>query len=224
MFFGNQQTRARPSCCGFSLIELLLAVVLVLSLLGAVAFSFSTVHKGAELDEGTIQLEALLRFARAQAANTGRKVQITFNEASEGGANLLESALQISWEPDPLGQPGLFEELPEGIGFAKSINDLVSVKNVGFGKSESEVDKMTDDSQAVEAMALEELTPAPAAIAFYPDGSCDSAKITMASRNGEDSRRTSIRLVGATGVMRRVAVAAEGGSNQELFVAPPAAE
>ncbi len=223
MFFGRQNAE-RFGLRGFSLIELLLAVVLVFSLLVAVAFSFSTVQKGAELDEGVIQVEALLRFARAQAANTGRKVQITFNEGSESGTNALESALHISWEPDPLGQPGLFEELPEGIGFAKSINDLVSVKNVTSSKSESEVNGQPEDLQSSATEVPDESLPTAPSIAFYPDGSCDSAQITVASRNGEDSRRTSIRLVGTTGVMRRVSVATDSVSGEEPFVALPVAE
>ncbi len=209
---------------GFSLVELLLAVVLVLSLLGAVAFSFSTVQQGTELDEGVIQVEALLRFARAQAANTGRKVQITFTEASGGGTNLNESALHVSWEPDPLGQPGQFEPLPEGLGFTKSINDLVSIMNVRPGASEPAVSAVGENLPTNSPETFEEPAQTLASIAFYPDGSCDSAQITMASRNVEDSRRTSIRLVGTTGVMRRVSAPSEAATDADFPEMPAAAQ
>src|ERR1041385_225313 len=64
---------------GFTLIELLLVVALVLMLSSAVVFNFSNLLRGNQLEEGTTRLETLMRFARAQAANSGRKVQLVFS-------------------------------------------------------------------------------------------------------------------------------------------------
>src|SRR5688572_20780973 len=72
----------RVSQSGFSLLELLLAVSLVLLLMGSLVFNFSNLLRGNQLAEGATQLETLMRFARAQAANSGRKVQLVFNAES----------------------------------------------------------------------------------------------------------------------------------------------
>src|SRR5262245_18032210 len=96
---------------GFTLVELLLALVLVLLLAGALVFSFSSLLGGTQLEEGAGQVESLLRYARAHAANTGRKVQLLFNEEDETGEQW--GNVRLSWEPDPLGDPGYFEDVAE---------------------------------------------------------------------------------------------------------------
>ena len=40
-------------------------------------------------------------------------------------------------------------------------------------------------------------------IEFFPDGSCDAAQITVASRDSDDTRRAAVRLVGSNGEMKR---------------------
>src|SRR5438552_7992898 len=90
---------AQSAARGFTLIELLLALALLLMLVGAVVFSFSTLLRGRQLEEGATQLESLLRFARAHAANTGHRVQILFvgDADSDGPA----ATIRVAWEPDP---------------------------------------------------------------------------------------------------------------------------
>ena len=98
---------------GFTLVEILLTTVLLLLLLGAVIFNFSNLQRGAGLDEGATQLEALIRYARAQAASTGRRVRIAFEEDVGDGLSVPLGNLQVQWEPEPLNAPGIFAELPE---------------------------------------------------------------------------------------------------------------
>lgn len=69
----------------FTLIELLLTVVLLLLLLGAVVFNYSTLARGARMDHGVSQLESLFRFARAQASTSGRQVRIEFRDTDSSG-------------------------------------------------------------------------------------------------------------------------------------------
>lgn len=61
---------------GFTLVELLLAVTLLAGLMAAAIFGFSSLHRSAQLNEGVERVETAMRFARAHAANTGRKVQV----------------------------------------------------------------------------------------------------------------------------------------------------
>src|ERR1041385_8373438 len=72
--------RKRTDGAGFTLLELLLTVALLLALLAAVVYNFQSAQRGADLDEGTRQVEALIRFAAAQAANSGKMVQVRFGD------------------------------------------------------------------------------------------------------------------------------------------------
>ena len=67
---------ARSRHGGFTLVELLLTVTLLAGLMGAAVFGFSSLQRSAQLNEGVERVETAMRFARAHAANTGRKVQV----------------------------------------------------------------------------------------------------------------------------------------------------
>lgn len=140
----------------FTLVELLLTVVLLLLLLGAVLFNYSSLSQGARLDHGAEQLETLFRFARSQAASTGRQVRIVFENPSyegmgetqqapsgretvppnnPGGAGSRASTatnapLTVVWEPDPYGAPGQFVPLPEAQSYLDDLLELIEVVEV----------------------------------------------------------------------------------------------
>lgn len=197
---------------GFTLVELLLVTVLLLLMLGAVIFSFSTLQKNATLDEGASQIEALFRYARAQAASSGRLVRIAFEEDVGDGLEVPLGNLRVEWEADPLNAPGLFSELADAAGLIRSITDLVRIE---FVKA-FEPDQETLES-AVATGAVGEsgggtnesvwITFPP--VTFFPDGSSDSSELTIASRDEEDGRRMILKLAGLTGIVRRTMRAAE---------------
>jgi type II secretory pathway pseudopilin PulG len=199
---GNWRTSAHGGAGGFSLIELLLVVGLVLMLASAMVFNFSSIARGNELEQGTTQLETLMRFARAQAANSGRKVQLVFGGESTNAPAATTGEVRATWEPDPLGQPGLFADLGEAHWHVQQINDLVQVESVkvtdatGVGPMSNpcpEDEEADDESEMVPA--AKPMSP----ITFYPDGSSDSAEIVLASRSFEEEKRMAVRLVGITG-------------------------
>ena len=201
---------------GFTLIELLLSVALLLLLVGAVVYNFSPLQRGADLEEGATQFEALLRFARAHAANTGRPVQITFQDDLDDTLGVSSESIRALWEPDPLGQPGTFETLPEASGYLRSILDLVTVAEVrplaGDGTELVPLDR-ADDSPATPFVPVN----------FYPDGSSDSAEIVLASRGSEDGRLLAVRLLGVVGSVRRRQVSLEkAGEDPAPSLEPPA--
>ena len=217
---------------GFTLVELLLSVTLLLGLIGAAVFGFSSLHRNAQLDEGVERVETAIRYARAHAANTGHKVQMVMATApAPTGTTPTESpesapamAMRIEWEPDPIRAPGVFEPIPTLTGDVADVTDLVQFRSVGPESSpvsgtpaagESPVPPVSGNVAA--AMAPEEPSPTtaevaagtatgeskPASITFYPDGSCDGATIVLASRDSEDSREVSVRLQAVTGTTRR---------------------
>jgi len=216
---------------GFTLVELLLAVVLVLGMLGAVVYNFSSFQRSARLDEGAVQVEALFRFARAHAASTGRQVRVEFRPqaglSAQEGQTATEAAaskvgqsqsVRVLWEPDPIEAPGVFQELTEAANFVEGITDSVSVQTVtldggaqasGVASKESEDFAEGPESSGVSAMAAS--NPSASAVVrdpmqpvmFYPDGSGDTVRVVLASRNDDDERRLAVRMVGVTGAIQR---------------------
>lgn len=215
----------REAGLGFTLVELLLTVALLFLLLGAIVFNFSNLQRGTELDEGAKQIESLLRFARAQAASVGRQVQINFEEDVGEGLTVPLGNLRLLWEPDPLGQPGHFVELPEAAHYVANITDLVSVDEVRLlSEDESGADAVASDKSDAVAMGEESEWSFPP-VTFYPDGSTDSVEIVLSSRNEDDHRRLIIRLLGLTGAIQREWVTEETVPGEgESEVAPKTPE
>jgi prepilin-type N-terminal cleavage/methylation domain-containing protein len=206
---------------GFTLIEILLATVLLLLLLGAIVFNFSSLERGARLDEGASQFESLLRHARAQATSSGRQVQIVFEEGSDAFDSWVVDKVRLTWEPDPLGQPGLFKDLAQTEPFLEHINELVEVESlrlIGPGTSENGVSDSGSGREEEAERGQPDLLPP---IRFYPDGSSDSAQIVLLSRDDQDQRRVTLRLLGVTGSIKRLVTEnrAGSGTNMEQNVA-----
>jgi len=159
---------ARSRHGGFTLVELLLAVTLLAGLMGAAVFGFSSLQRSAQLNEGVERVETAMRFARAHAANTGRKVQVVVTTAidanistssassSNDSASLGSSnsdqplhSLSILWEADPARAPGVFESIPSLSGDVADVSELVEIRSVGreSKNSESNEGSTTQDSQ-----------------------------------------------------------------------------
>lgn len=193
---------------GFTLIELLLVVVLVMLLFGAVIFNFSSLTDNAVLDEGATRLETIFRFARAHAANTGRQVRVVFNESS--GTNGAVR-IRLEWEPDPLGEPGVFAAVQESALQADDLLDRIQIESVELGDGRSDNPMMDDTVSESDVLLLDEsmldLFPS---IAFFPDGSSDSATIVLTQPETEKPRKLRLQLNGLTGATTREAIVATG--------------
>lgn len=160
----SQPFQSRSRRGGFTLVELLLAVTLLAGLMGAAVFGFSSLQRSAQLNEGVERLETAMRFARAHAANTGRKVQVvvttaeassslsssTDPSASVGSGNGDEpfNSLSILWEADPARAPGVFESIPSLSGDVADVSELVEIRSVGRESKNPEADEgsATQDS------------------------------------------------------------------------------
>lgn len=163
---------ARSRHGGFTLVELLLAVTLLAGLMGAAVFGFSSLQRSAQLNEGVERVETAMRFARAHAANTGRKVQVVVTTTSDANASASSSSsadkpasngngngngneplhsLSILWEANPARAPGVFESIPSLSGDVADVSELVEIRSVGreSKNSESNEGSMTQDSQDV---------------------------------------------------------------------------
>ena len=180
---------------GFTLLELLLVVVLLLGLLGALIYNFSPLQTGANLDEGARQFEALVRFAGAHAASTGRAVQFRFEETSTNETFSSAVPLKVVVEVDPVGQPGTFEEAREAQPFLAELSERIRFVEVKGG--ERPLNQGTNE--VVEAEVYAKTFPP---ITFFPDGSSDSATIVARSTDPLDLREMKFELAGVTGGIR----------------------
>jgi type II secretion system protein H len=228
--------RFKPSRSGFSLVELLLTLVLILCLAAAAVFSFTAVYRGANLDEGLDRMQALIRFAQAEAATTGRKVRLQFEPAALGavpvGSKADETAesfqagtemrrIRVTWEPDYLTSPGVFESFTNKAWSEEMVNELVGIKQVTPLGAEASAaashsgsanlplgTEISTETADVETFGSEDFP----AITFYPDGSSDSAEIVIASLNQDDQRRLAVRI---SGILGTVSSRALGSSDEE---------
>jgi prepilin-type N-terminal cleavage/methylation domain-containing protein len=152
---------------GFTLVELLLAVTLLGGLMAAAIFGFSSLQRSAQLNEGVERVETAMRFARAHAANTGRKVQVvvTTTEASSPSADSSPStpagnpsdsnqSLSILWEADPARAPGVFEAIPSLSGDVADVSELVEIRSVGRESKEAKDSSPTDVSTTIDSAPL----------------------------------------------------------------------
>ena len=200
----------RDTGAGFTLIELLLSVALLVLFLGAIVFNFSGLQRGAQLNEGVNQVEALIRFARAHAANTGRQVQLSFEEDVDDEFAVPLANLGLLWEPDPVARPGFFAPLAEAGEYVRGLTELIRIESVRLVAGDNfEPDATVTTGASGENAGDKSTDSAFPPIAFFADGSSDSVEIILASRSEEDSRRIAVQLQGITGSIRRKLIADE---------------
>jgi len=192
--------RRSPRSNGFTLVELLLAVAVMVMLVGAVVFSFSTLLTGSQLDEGVTQFENLVRLARAHAGNTGRRVQLTFKEEVTANGAVVGNP-SVTWESDPVTNPGRFQKLWEVTPVIESVNEFIAIDSSRRSGTDEATPREGEPREWSEAGA--EAPPWLTPVTFYADGSADSAEIVLVSRDTDDTRRVVLHIEGITGALRR---------------------
>ena len=209
---------------GFTLLEILLVLVVLLLLFGTAVFEFNSMGRGFSLSEGASQLESLFRFAQSESERTSRTIRIRFSKndpfpstntnttSGDKGSSVIESEtfpprgnLVTEWEPNPIDQPGQFTKLWNNDQFSKQIENLVIVESVE--KTDLDTKLATQISSIAtlsENVPIESIEPnSLPAVYFYPDGSCDSIKVHLIDRNPENLNRATVELIGLTGIVRR---------------------
>ncbi len=183
---------------GFTLVELLLAVTLLGGLMAAAIFGFSSLQRSAQLNEGVERVETAMRFARAHAANTGRKVQVvvTTTEASSPSADSSPStpagnpsdstqSLSILWEADPARAPGVFEAIPSLSGDVADVSELVEIRSVGRESKDSKDSSPADVSMTSDTAPLG--SPTETVSASTPRESEPEAHPYSSTRSGRET-------------------------------------
>jgi Tfp pilus assembly protein FimT len=172
---------------GFTLLEVLLAIALVVLLVSLAAGTFSNMYQSEQLPEGSRKLDSVLRMARADAASQGRRVRMVFD------AQTLQPS--IVWEPKPLEEPGTFVPYTGASWTTGLPNDLVRVRRCQRIKDsavQTSTLKKEEELRSADGKVLQSVT-------FYPDGSCDSAIVETAGLADTELRIGRIDVEGTTG-------------------------
>jgi len=172
---------------GFTLLELVLAIVLLMLLSGAIVFSFTNLQKRTQLDEGVRRLITVVRYAKAHAATTGRPMQFQLVQGTNDVLN--DTGIQVLWESDPANKPGELTDLRETLPMVEAVNDLVKCQLPEPPRPDSGLESM--DDTVLKRFVL------------HPDGSADPGRLIVTSRDGEDDRRFLFEIIGITGELKR---------------------
>jgi prepilin-type N-terminal cleavage/methylation domain-containing protein len=181
---GGAAGRARR---GFTLIETLLTLCLILLLLGVAALATGGWIFGNTLEEGASRVESALRLARADAANQCRRVRLAF--PADG------SPPQVLWEAQPLEQPGVFTAF-----VACTWTEVLALDGLRVDRCEP-VGPSTQRKADWGAATSTESDDVPAAVTFEPNGSSDSVVLSLSVDGRGDTRRATLELDGRTGLI-----------------------
>ena len=192
MALGSDQWPAqRPgggSAAAFTLLEIVLSVSLLVLLASVSIGVFWGTLAEAGTKENANRITSLLRSARAEAANTGRRYRLSFDEET--------GQPTVGVELSPLAEPGAFKpcnvwwveraRLADGVQVALCQRTGDSV----FADESGPAGESARDGRA----PLEEVN-------FYPDGSSDSARIVLANEDEDHPWAVEITLNGVDGTI-----------------------
>ena len=206
----NRPHFAGKSIRAFSLLELLLVLVIVMLLFGAAVFEFNSINRGASLSEGTDRLKSLFRFASNESQRTGRLVRIRFGlyDVNTSTNTIQTDALSeqqlpiVEWEPFPIKFPGQFKLLPNSKNYANDIDELVSIESVILTGLDSQTALIANNTENSLEQTVQETEASIPIIYFHQDGSCDSVKVQLSSKNLNNLNKSIVELIGFTGTIR----------------------
>lgn len=176
---------ARDRGAAFTLIEITLALVLIVIISTLVVINVPAFAAGHRFESGVSRFAAALRMMRAEAVIRGRQMRMTFDDQGQP---------QAMWEPDPLNAPGQFEPFTASTWTESLPRHLFRVSDV-------QRDTLTR-SQVMNLLAgggEQAQTASLAAVNFYPDGTADSATITLVPTDNQNSEQATVTLDGTTG-------------------------
>jgi Tfp pilus assembly protein FimT len=166
---------------------MVLALTLLVLLAGLSVMALGAWRGSRVLEDGAGRIESALRMARAEAANQGRRVRLTFQK---DGAQP-----EVEWEADPLTKPGEFAAMT-----ACTWQDYIAMDGVRVERCDlvgPSTQRPSDWGAELQAEVDEETMT----IIFQPDGSSDSATIELSALAAGDPRRAVINLNGRIGTI-----------------------
>ena len=199
-FSENQKSEIRipKFCSGFTLVEIMLVLVLLVALAAAGALSLFALRQESRFNDEVFRLESALRMARAEAARTGFRIRLV-PDADAG-------TLTILWEPQPLEAPEQFVPFTGATWGEMAQLDYLRLTRCELTSAAPLISLppgATDQTSGSPPSALVASQPAAGAssdqapmqtLTFFPDGSADSAEIELVSRDPTDTRHAIVDL------------------------------
>ena len=156
---------------GFTLVETLLVVLVLLLVAAACVGTFTGTFEAASVSDSADRMEALIHSCRAEAARTGRRVQLSPDAVGQ---------VQVGIENDPLGSPNIFAPLDAWWVSQSQLPSQVQWTTCELtGPSASLQAAM---AASVQSAVTDE--PAMLPINFLPDGSSDCARLVIQRQDG----------------------------------------
>ena len=121
-------------------------------------------------------------------------------------ASTEESYPIVEWEPNPVEMPGQFKSLANSASFTEGINDLVKIESIqlsGLDAQMARINTETDSSGKTPTDNFPDQVEYTLPILhFFPDGSCNSARIQLTDINPENLNKSIVELMGYTGTVK----------------------
>ena len=173
---------------GFTLLELMLAIALISVILVVGIVSGTSSGDRRKFEYAVDCLETTLRMARAEAANSARRIRLAFDEETRLPA--------VLWEPAPLSEPGQFEPYTTCSWLSRVPRGRIAVTRCRTtGPDGLPVDESpTDVGDETDSEDMQTIT-------FNPDGTSDSVLIELESADLGDTLRAAIRLDGENNII-----------------------
>ncbi len=150
-------------------------MILLVVMASVVGPSFSAFFPGVKVRTAGASLVATAGKAHADAALTLHRYRMCFVTSPEDGTAPYH---YLSFEPDPLREPGVFRKMPGGWGQPEFLPDDVTFESL---------DGAQDDSETKEKY-----------FEFNTDGTATEGSIVLAHPKGE---RVTVKIAGATGAV-----------------------
>lgn len=178
---------------GFTLVELVLALLILVLLSGALIASFHGSLASVRIEENVSRMVSMLKTARADAALTGRRLQVTFDPDTTQPV--------VSIETDPLAEPNVFKPYlawwAQRLRLTGDVRVLVCELTGASSFMERTAEGGSAQGEVVEG-AEGVLSP----VTFTPDGGSDSLRMVLGLADEDIPWTVEITLNGADGTVK----------------------
>lgn len=171
---------------GFTLFETFVAIALLVIVVTATVINFGSLRAGRSFDSAIEQFSTTLRMARVDAANRGTRIRLSFDNAP--------NPVTVLWEPNPLKDPNVFDELKATWTGRLVANQLV-IDQAELTGPDADIAWQTTGGDMRSAFEDTDLPT----ITFYADGTCDSARFELSSPDPDELREAIVTIDGVTG-------------------------
>lgn len=126
---------------GFTLIELMLVVVVLMAFMVSAVIYMSPAFRAIKLEEGASRFESMLKFASAEAMQTGKRVLIRFTATNDFSGRVIYIP-RVAMEKNPIGEPGVFTGIERVAWLDESVVELISIVSIVHAEAEEEDEKI----------------------------------------------------------------------------------